>query len=89
MYQLLGIAEFELNNLRQRTREGLEQARKNGAVLGKQPIPIDKQQEIIRLYQMNSLPIKTIAKRLKLSESSIYKVARQHGLSRRYPQKSL
>ena len=87
MYQLLGIfAEFELNNLRQRTREGLEQARKNGVVLGKPPIPMDKQEEIIRLYQMNSLPIKTIAKRLKLSESSIYKVARQHGLSRRYPQ---
>ena len=90
MYQLLGIfAEFELNNLRQRTREGLEQARKNGVVLGKPPIPMDKQEEIIRLYQMNSLPIKTIAKRLKLSESSIYKVARQHGLSRRYPQKLL
>ena len=90
MYQLLGIfAEFELNNLRQRTREGLEQARKNGVVLGKPPIPMDKQEEIIRLYQMNSLPIKTIDKRLKLSESSIYKVARQHGLSRRYPQKLL
>ena len=85
MYQLLGIfAEFELNNLRQRTREGLEQARKNGVVLGKPPIPMDKQEEIIRLYQMNSLPIKTIAKRLKLSESSIYKVARQHGISGKF-----
>lgn len=90
MYQLLGIfAEFELTNLRQRTRAGLKQVKKNGVVLVRLPIPMDKQEEIIRLYQMNGLPIENIAKRLKLSESSIYRVARHLVLSRRYPQELL
>lgn len=84
MYQLLGIfAEFELNNIRQRTREGLEQARKNGVVLGKPPVSKKKQRDIIRLYNLDTLSIKQIAERLEVSESTIYKIAKQHGLSRR------
>lgn len=84
MYQLLGIfAEFELNNIRQRTREGLEQARKNGVVLGKPPVSKKKQREIIRLYSLDTLSVKQIAERLEISESTVYKIAKQHGLSRR------
>lgn len=87
MYQLLGIfAEFELNNLRQRTREGLEQARRNGVVLGKPPIPDKLQRKIVSLYKNNSIPVKQIAEQLNVSESTVYKAARQHGISRRNAQ---
>ena len=84
MYQLLGIfAEFELNNLRQRTKEGLRKAKENGVILGKPALTDRKKQKILDLYQLNSMPIKTIAKRLNISESSIYKTVRENGVKRR------
>lgn len=86
MYQLLGIfAEFELNNIKQRTREGLQKARENGVKLGKPALAKKKKQQIIELYQLNSIPVKTIAQRLKVSESSIYKTLRDSQVKRRKP----
>lgn len=86
MYQLLGIfAEFELNNIKQRTREGLQKARENGVKLGKPALTEKKKQQIIDLYQLNSIPVKTIAQRLKVSESSIYKTLRDSQIKRRKP----
>lgn len=82
------VAEIELDNIRLRTKEGLKKARENGVVLGKPALPASKQQEIIKLYQLNSIPVKDIAKRLKVSESSVYKVAKQQGISRRERQNS-
>ena len=84
MYQLLGIfSEFELNNIRQRTKEGLRQAKENGVVLGKPALTENKKQQIIKLYQLNSITISEIAKRLNISESSVYKTVRESGIKRR------
>ncbi len=77
------VAEIELENIRERTKAGLAQAKANGKVLGNPPLPDKTEQEVLYLYQLNSMPIKTIANRLKISESSVYKVARKHGVSRR------
>ena len=84
MYQLLGIfSEFELNNIRQRTKEGLRRAKENGVVLGKPALTENKKQQIIKLYQLNSITISEIAKRLNISESSVYKTVRESGIKRR------
>ncbi|EOH93690.1 recombinase family protein [Enterococcus pallens] len=84
MYQLLGIfSEFELNNLRQRTKDGLAQAKKNGKKLGNQGLDPKLERKIIDMYTLNTIPISLIAKRLKVCESTIYNVARRNGLSRR------
>lgn len=86
MYQLLGIfAEFELNNIKQRTREGLQKARENGVKLGKPALTEKKKQQIIDLYQLNSLTVKDISKRLNISESSTYKTLRNSQVKRRKP----
>lgn len=77
------VAEIELENIRSRTREGLRKAREKGVTLGKPAIPKQKQKEVIQLYQLNSLTVKEMSKRLKISESSIYKIVKQQGLSRR------
>lgn len=84
MYQLLGIfSEFELNNLRQRTKDGLAQAKRNGKKLGNQGLDPKTERKIIQLYCLNTIPISLIAKRCKVCESTVYNVARRNGLSRR------
>lgn len=77
------VAEIELDNIRFRTKEGLRKAKENGAILGKPALPDKKKQQILDLYQLNSMPVRTIAKRLKVSESSIYKTVKDSGIKRR------
>ena len=77
------VAEIELENIRIRTKDGLRKAKENGTVLGNPSLTDSQEQEILHHYQMNTIPISLIAKRLKVSESSIYKVARKYGVSRR------
>lgn len=84
MYQMLSImAEFELNNLRQRTKEGLAQAKANGKKLGNQGLSKAKEQVILKLYQCSELPMKEIAKRCQVSEKTVYNVAKRYNLTRR------
>lgn len=77
------VAEIELDNIRMRTKAGLKKAKENGVILGNPSLSEKKTKEILDLYQLNSIPVRTIAKRCKVSESSVYKVARNHGISRR------
>ncbi|ALS01303.1 resolvase [Enterococcus silesiacus] len=77
------VAEIELDNIRFRTKEGLRKARENGVKLGKPALTEKKKQQIIDLYQLNSMPVSTIAKRLNISESSIYKTLRNSQVKRR------
>ncbi|WP_339101670.1 recombinase family protein [Candidatus Enterococcus clewellii] len=78
------VAEIELdNNIRFRTKEELRKANENVAILGKSALPDKKKRQILELYQLNSIPVRTIAKRLKVSESSIYKTVKDSGIKRR------
>ncbi|MBP1046157.1 recombinase family protein [Enterococcus sp. BWM-S5] len=77
------VAEIEIDNIRFRTKEGLRKAKENGAILGKPALPEKKKRQILDLYQLNSMPVKTIAKRLKVSESSIYKTVKESGIKHR------
>lgn len=51
MMQMVGVfAEFERAMLRERTKHGLEEARKNGRVGGRRPkLKADQEQEIVKL----------------------------------------
>lgn len=77
------VAEIELDNIRFRTKDGLRKAKENVAILGKPALPDKKKRQILELYQLNSIPVRTIAKRLKVSESSIYKTVKDSGIKRR------
>lgn len=82
MYQLLGIfAEFELNNIKMRTKEGLDKAKKNGVKLGRKPIPPDKEQRIIQLYLANELSNRQIAKLVNVAPNTVNAVLRRKNIT--------
>ncbi|MGN2623428.1 recombinase family protein [Stutzerimonas balearica] len=70
------LAEFERTLIRERTRVGLEAARARGRAGGRKP-KLDSHQvrEIKRLISDHNIPVSQIAKRYKVSRTTIYKVA--------------
>lgn len=82
--QALGfVAEMELDHIRSRTKDGLAEARKRGSKLGNPGLPAEKEEEILRLYQLMELSISDIAKRTGVSDKTVYNVAKRHNLSRK------
>jgi len=84
-YQMLGMfSEFEVNQIRQRTREGVAEARRKGKQLGR-PRTITKKQEeeVCRLYQLPEYPIQQIINTTGVGRSSIFIIAKRHNLYRR------
>ena len=83
-YQLLAsFAEFELNSIRQRTKEGLAQAKKNGSTLGRPAITTKLKNAIIMTYTNSSLSVKVIANKYQLGVSTVYKILRNANVKRR------
>lgn len=70
------LAEFERNLIRERTQAGLAAARARGRAGGRKP-KLDTRQirEIKRLMSDPTIPVSQIAKRYKVSRTTIYKVA--------------
>lgn len=75
------LAEFERNLIRERTRAGLVAARTRGRSGGRKP-KLDTRQirEIKRLMSDPTIPVGQIAKRYKVSRTTIYKVAPRSAL---------
>lgn len=84
MMQLLGMfSEFEVNTTRARIKEALKQARLEGKILGRPPMSDKTKRNIASLYQNASLPVEAIAKRFHISVRTVYRVAKNSGISRR------
>lgn len=70
------IAQFEREIMLERQKEGIAKASALGRFRGRKAIPSDVAEEIKRLAE-GKLNRKTIAKMLKISVSSVYKVMRE------------
>lgn len=77
---LAGIAEFEAENIRIRTKEALANTDRT---LGRPPIKQSKRKKIIVLYKGNQLSLKEIAEKCGVSEKTVYNIAKKEGLSRK------
>ncbi|MBN4664308.1 recombinase family protein [Pandoraea nosoerga] len=77
MYAMFGMfAEMERDLIRERTHAGLAAARARGRAGGRKPKLDEKQvREIKALMRDPTIPVSTIAKRYKVSRTTIYKVA--------------
>lgn len=72
------VAEMELNAIRSRTKDGLQKAKEKGVKLGNQGLHPKLEQEIIRLYIKDRLPIKEIAQTCQVALATIYNVLKRH-----------
>ncbi|ENP8454860.1 recombinase family protein [Photobacterium damselae] len=69
------FAEFELNIRKERQMEGIAAAKDAGKYKGRKPISSTIQDEVLSLYDKHT-SITTIARQLKISRNTVYKVIR-------------
>ncbi|WP_413509375.1 recombinase family protein [Carnobacterium maltaromaticum] len=77
---LAAIAEFEAENISQRTKDALAQTNKK---LGRPAITPRKEHQILNLYDNRNLSLNQIAKKCSVSEKTIYNIAKKNGKTRR------
>lgn len=70
---MAGLAEMEVDLIRERTMAGLEVARKQGRVGGRPPISIETQQRLKRLYQLKRYSYKELAYLCNISPATAHK----------------
>ncbi len=76
MFTLMaGINQFERDLISQRTKEGLEAARKRGKFGGrKEKLNMDQKKALYQLYQQKELTVKAICEMFKISKPTLYKI---------------
>ena len=83
-YQMLAtFAEFELNNIRQRTKDGLAQAKRNGKKLGRPKVNRSTKTRVVRLYTNSKLTVDQIAEKCEISRSTTYNILSKSRTKRR------
>ncbi|MCD2256825.1 recombinase family protein [Lactobacillus sp. CC-MHH1034] len=83
LFQMIAIfSEFEVNNLRMLTKEGLAQAKADGKLLGRPKIDATIKTRVLELYQYPNLRLKDIARECGISTKSVYNIAKAAGLQR-------
>ena len=76
---LATFAEFELDIIRLRTREGMAVARAKGKLRGKKPKLSDKQaKELRRLYDTTEYSISDLAELFSVSRPTVYRTLQRH-----------
>jgi DNA invertase Pin-like site-specific DNA recombinase len=74
------FAQFELEIMRERQREGIAAARSAGKYKGRKPTARAKALEVVQLFQQG-LRISEVAKTLKIGRASVYRALREAGVA--------
>lgn len=69
-----GLSQFERDLIAQRTKEGLESAKKRGAKLGRPNKFNDKKETILNMYNSEEFSINDIIKATGISKTSLYRI---------------
>jgi len=68
-----GVAQFEREMMLERQREGIAKGKAAGRFKGRKPIAQGRQEEVLRLTALG-LTKASIAKKLSLGESTVYRI---------------
>ena len=74
------VAEWELQAISERTKDGLRKAKEKGVKLGNKGIAKDKEKQIIAQYQQKEMSVRNIANQLSISTATIYNVLRRNSI---------
>lgn len=78
MFGMLAVfAEFERDIIQQRTKAGLEAARKRGRIGGRPTIDTDTKRRIVKLFNSGE-SASDIAKEYKIGRSTVYKIIKEN-----------
>ncbi|MDG3131618.1 recombinase family protein [Streptococcus suis] len=72
------VAEWELQAISDRTKDGLRKAKERGIKLGNKGISKVKERQIVRYYLEEQLPVRVIASQLQISTATIYSVLKRN-----------
>ncbi|OIR59259.1 recombinase [Bacillus sp. FMQ74] len=72
-----GLAEFERDLIVQRTKEGLEAAKRRGVKVGRKPAEKDKVELLFKLYDSKQYTIKEIMTATGLSKPTVFRYLRK------------
>ena len=74
------VAEWELQAISERTKDGLRKAKEKGVKLGNKGLPKDTEKQIIEQYLRKELSVRNIANQLNISTATIYNVLRRNSI---------
>jgi DNA invertase Pin-like site-specific DNA recombinase len=79
---LATFAEFEVDLLRLRTREGMAIARAKGKLRGKQPkLTTRQQRELVRMHDTGEYSIAELGELFTVSRATVYRVLERHRIT--------
>ena len=74
------VAEWELQAISERTKDGLRKAKEKGVKLGNKGLPKDTEIQIIEQYLQKENSVRNIANQLEISTATIYNVLKRNGI---------
>ena len=74
------VAEWELQAISERTKDGLSKAKEKGVKLGNKGLEQSKEKQIIKQYLQKELTVRKIANQLNISTATIYNVLKRNGI---------
>ena len=74
------VAEWELQAISERTKDGLRKAKEKGVKLGNKGLPKDTEKQIIEQYLQKENSVRNIANQLNISTATIYNVLKRNGI---------
>ena len=74
------VAEWELQAISDRTKDGLRKAKERGVKLGNKGLSKAKERQIIDCYLRGKMPVRDIANQFKISTATIYSVLRRNNI---------
>lgn len=74
------VAEWELQAISERTKDGLRKAKEKGVKLGNKGLEQSKEKQIIKQYLQKELSVRKIVNQLNISTATIYNVLKRNGI---------
>lgn len=74
------VAEWELQAISDRTKDGLRKAKERGVKLGNKGLSKAKERQIIDCYLRGKMTVRDIASQFKISTATIYSVLRRNNI---------